>query len=562
MNFNLKYNTFFLSGIGIILFVFIYFLALDGNAFLGYSWDFYDSNVIWLDLMSKSNYFFADSYTRINELMELPRISLGSELNFLSVLFCLFPPYVALVINMFLIQFVAFIGMFLLLENYVFHKVNSPVAVFLVAITFSFLAFWQPAGLGVAGMPLMVFTFFKIIYGNNKYLYYSFLFIFPFYSSLIISGIFLLATTFILICILFKYHKLSKNQFLKGIIILAILFILYLISEYRLIIDSFSGNTNFISHRLEFVDSNGFKESISKIYSFLKLGQDHTISKLYPIIYFSIAVVILFKRESISKEILYLIFTIVLIAMFHGFHTYTPFVSIKSKLLGGLASLQLDRFYTLVPFLSYLLFGFIILQLIQHNNFTKIVAYFLLLTQFLFVFKSSIFFIDIKDRIIDKSKVYTFNEYFAKSSFDKIKSQLKLENKDRVGSVGIDPSVAVFNGLKTIDGYSANYSLKYKHKFRKLIEKELDKNLETKIYFDNWGSRCYIFDDKLGTNFNIFKSNINEYKSIELHLNKTVSKQLNLKYIISAVKISNNDSFRLICHFEDKLRVYYVYELA
>nr|WP_314865797.1 DUF6044 family protein [uncultured Flavobacterium sp.] len=562
MNFNLKYNTLFITGIGIILFVFIYFLALNGNAFLGYSWDFYDSNVIWLNLMSKSNYFFADSYTRIDEIMELPRISLGSELNFLSFLFCLFPSYVALVINMFLIQFVAFIGMFLLLENYVFNKVNSPVSVFLISITFSFLAFWQPAGLGVAGIPLMLFTFFKIIHGYNKYLYYSFLFILPFYSSLIFSGIFLLATSFILICILFKYHKLSKNQFSKGIIILAILFILYLISEYRLIIDSFSGNANFISHRLEFVDSNGFKESILKIYSFLMAGQGHTISRLFPIIYFSILVLLLFKKRSVSKVVLYLIFTIVLIAIFHGFHTYAPFVSIKSKLLGGLASLQLDRFYTLVPFLSYLLFGFIILQLIQHNNFTKIVAYFLLFFQFLFVFNSSIFFIDIKDKIIDKSEVYTFNEYFARGSFDIIKSRLILEDKDRVGSVGIDPSVAVFNGLKAIDGYSANYSLKYKHKFRKLIEKELDKNKETKLYFDNWGSRCYIFDDQLGTNFNIFKSSDNKYKPIELHLNKTISKELNLKYIISSVEISNSDSFRLICHFEDKLRVYYLYEFV
>ncbi len=161
MNLNLKSNILFTSGISIIFFVFVYFLALNGNAFLGYSWDFYDSNVIWLDLMSKNNYFFTNSYTTINEIMELPRISLGSELNFLSVLFCLFPPYVALVINMFLIQFVAFIGMFLLLENYVFNKVNSPVVVFLIAITFSFLAFWQPAGLGVAGTLLMVFAFFK-----------------------------------------------------------------------------------------------------------------------------------------------------------------------------------------------------------------------------------------------------------------------------------------------------------------------------------------------------------------------------------------------------------------
>lgn len=562
MNLNLKSNTLLLVGISIILFVFVYFLALNGNAFLGYSWDFYDSNVIWLDLISKNNYFFTNSYTTIKEIMDLPRISLGSELNFLAILFYLFPPYVALVINMFLIQLVAFIGIFLVLEKYVFYKANSPVSVFLISITFSFLAFWQPAGIGVAGLPLMIYVFFNIIYDNNKYFYYLYLLIFPFYSSLIFSGIFSLASLFLLICILFKSHSISKKQFFKAVIILSILFVLSLISEYRLIIDSFSGNANFISHRLEFFDTTSFTESIYIIFAFLITGQDHTISKLFPLIYFSILLVLFFKKKSISKEILYITFTIFFIAIFHGFHTYAPFVNFKNELLGGLASFQLDRFYSLVPFLSYLLFGFTILQLIQHNNFTKIVAYFLLLFQFIFVFNSSIFFIDIKDKIIDKSEVYTFNEYYANISFKKIKNKLKLSDKDRVGCVGIDPSIAVFNGLKTIDGYSANYSLSYKHKFRKLIEKELDKNNKTKLYFDNWGSRCYIFDDQLGTNPNIFKLNISNYKSIELHLNKTVSKQLNLKYIISGVKISNEDSFRLVYYFDDKLRVYYVYELV
>ena len=562
MNLNLKSNTLLLVGISIILFVFVYFLALNGNAFLGYSWDFYDANVIWLNLMSKNNYFFTNSYTTIKEMMDLPRISLGSELNFLAILFCLFPPYVALVINMFLIQLVAFIGMFLMLEKYVFNKVNSPVSFFLISITFSFLAFWQPAGFGVAGLPLMIYVFFNIIYDNNKYLCYLYLLIFPFYSSLFFSGIFSLASLFLLICLLLKSHILSKKQFFKGIIILTILFILSLISEYRLIIDSISGNANFISHRLEFFYTTSFKESIYIICAFLITEQDHVISKLFPIIYFSILLVLFFKKKSISKEILYLIFIIFFIAIFHGFHTYTPFVNFKNELLGGLASIQLDRFYSLVPFLSYLLFGFTILQLIQHNNFTKIFAYFLLLFQFIFVFNSSIFFIDIKDKIIDKLDVYTFNEYYATSSFEKIKKHLKLNDKDRVGCVGIDPSIAVFNGLKTIDGYSANYSLSYKHKFRKLIENELDKNKETKLYFDNWGSRCYIFDDQLGNNPNIFKSNKSNYKSIKLHLNKFISKQLNLKYIISAVEISNKDSFKLVYYFDDKLRVYYIYELV
>lgn len=34
--------------------------------------------------------------------------------------------------------------------------------------------------------------------------------------------------------------------------------------------------------------------------------------------------------------------------------------------------------------------------------------------------------------------------------------------------------------------------LEYKHSFRKVIEEELAKAPETRAYFDEWGSRCYL----------------------------------------------------------------------
>ena len=63
----------------------------------------------------------------------------------------------------------------------------------------------------------------------------------------------------------------------------------------------------------------------------------------------------------------------------------------------------------------------------------------------------------------------------------------------RVGSVGIHPAAAVMNGFYTIDGYSNNYSLDYKHEFREIIAYELSQNEYNMIYFDHWGSRCYLF---------------------------------------------------------------------
>src|SRR5699024_9806710 len=67
----------------------------------------------------------------------------------------------------------------------------------------------------------------------------------------------------------------------------------------------------------------------------------------------------------------------------------------------------------------------------------------------------------------------------------------------KVGSAGLYPSIALYNGFYCIDGYSNNYSLEYKHEFRKIIENELNKNESLKAYFDDWGNRCYLFSSEI-----------------------------------------------------------------
>lgn len=169
------------------------------------------------------------------------------------------------------------------------------------------------------------------------------------------------------------------------------------------------------------------------------------------------------------------------------------------------------------------------------------------------------FFYDLRDKLSDKVEIYTFNEFYATNVFKKIKEQTSIDKNNRVASIGLHPSIAAYNGLYTIDGYSSNYELAYKHKFRKLIIEELNKNPSNKEYFDNWGSRCYVFDDELGRNFDVLKTSNNIPKVISLDLNMEQAKSMNLKYIISTVPIKENDDYLLIHTLEDKLRNYFIY---
>ena len=78
--------------------------------------------------------------------------------------------------------------------------------------------------------------------------------------------------------------------------------------------------------------------------------------------------------------------------------------------------------------------------------------------------------------------------FFAKKQFSEIKNYInKPINSYRVASIGLHPSISLYNGFYTADGYFVNYPLEYKKKFRKIIEKELNKDKNLKSYYDNWG---------------------------------------------------------------------------
>lgn len=143
--------------------------------------------------------------------------------------------------------------------------------------------------------------------------------------------------------------------------------------------------------------------------------------------------------------------------------------------------------------------------------------------------------------LVDKNymsdKYYSWNQFYAEDMFGSIKEYIGIEDdKYRVVSLGIFPSVALENGMYCLDGYSNNYSLEYKHEFRKIIAKELDKNEFIKKYFDNGGNRCYIYSSETLNNFFIKQGSGIVLE--ELELDTVQMKKMGCQYILSAVKIN------------------------
>ena len=136
---------------------------------------------------------------------------------------------------------------------------------------------------------------------------------------------------------------------------------------------------------------------------------------------------------------------------------------------------------------------------------------------------------------------YTFDKYYR---FDDYSFLKKIIKNDIIISIGMDPMKAAMNNIKIADGYYNLYNKEYKKKFRKIIEPELDQNLIFRKYFDDWGNRAYIFfsdKDKLVVNFN-------------------EARNLNVKYVLSAFRIKNEELLEICyeCNNKKNLNLYQI----
>ena len=140
----------------------------------------------------------------------------------------------------------------------------------------------------------------------------------------------------------------------------------------------------------------------------------------------------------------------------------------------------------------------------------------------------------------------TFKEFMSEKQFDEIEQKLEGNKNDfRIGCIGFFPSVANYNGFKTIGSFSAYYPVEFKEKFYKIIKPELEQNQYLKDYFINKGSALFLFDDKIEQHYydqEYIQQNIPE---ITCDLNIEELKKNDVKYLFSTTKILNSNEVGL-----------------
>ncbi|QVV89231.1 hypothetical protein KHC33_01455 [Methanospirillum sp. J.3.6.1-F.2.7.3] len=539
-------------------------------------------------MLTDSEEVFGSYDKEIDRMMNgIPRNLYPSELSIITLLFTLFDPVTAYMINFSLIHIIAFVGMFFFLQRFISGSRKNPFIIAGISCAYALLPYYPMAGLSVAGLPVALYGFCSINKDGWSFEAVLLLMLYTFYSSGIFTGYFLVILLSVIYLIIFLCKGTIPWRAFSAVIFLLGLFI---ICDYRLFWEIFF-NDSFISHRYDWIlTGKPFFKTMEEVYGMLlSSGQFHAASfhqLLVPVVWISLSRILLqriYKRDitqwfciiggiavlvlllshlisgiiaNIVSQILWiaigfsliilcclrlnkrkwnllsgqewtiigLLSLVIFISFIYQISSWNVLISIKST-IPAIKGLQL-RFYTLLPFIWYTLFGASLLYIMSKEKITQGFIFGIILIQivFLFSFTGDIYQTGGIGNILDKQP--SFTEYYASNVFDQINQDIGLEqNSYRVGSIGIPPAVSQYNGFYTIDGYFYNYPLSYKEQFREIIAPELNKSKVWRKYYDGWGSRAYMYHE------------IRQGRIKNLELNISAFKELGGRYIFSAVGI-------------------------
>lgn len=535
INEKIEENLFYLGFAILILYLSPFFVLGQGAHVLIH--DNLDSNVTWLKILIQSGTLFSSNIEPINQIMNgFPRVGLGSEYYILVWLNYFFPPFIAYVINQIMMHFVAYIGMYFLLNRNILPN-ESKLIIVGTSLCFALLPFWPSGALSVAGQPLALFAFLNI--RNNSYTVWDWLIIFilPFFTSFVLSFSFFLSLLICLCLYDFLIHKHFNSRFAFA---LAIMLMIFLFIENRLVLAMLLKGS-FVSHRQEMISANrGVIEALKVAGENFISGQYHAAS-LQTVFVFPAVVLASFLGfiDKNKRSLLFILFFASLaISLFYGFWQWEGLEFLKNKYL-ILRSFNFSRFHWLHPLAWYLAFGIALVNINRRHLGGEIVLI-LLISQIIFSFYNSDF---IKER--NKNNP-TYQEFYSEQLFRDIANFIgKEQNSYRVVSLGIHPSISQYNGFYTLDGYLANYPLSYKHQFRGIIQGELAKSKNLEKYYDEWGSRFYIFSSELeGKGFLLRRDQ--EIKITHLSFNNQAFIDMGGKYVLSAVEIANSEAIGFV----------------
>jgi len=537
----LKKNTALLiSGFIIVIIIYSPILFLGKSSYITVD-DFLDDTLIHRFLLKISGNIYS-----LNQELIIPNVLNGLRLKFIhgqfnvyNIFLLFFDSFWTYIINSIIVRIIGFISIFYFIKNN--FSLNRYFN-FFISISFSLLPVYTSFGITVLGLPLLYNSFIIVAKSKNNILGYLGIVFYASYSLIQYSLPFVFISI-ILALIYFKNYLIIKKVS-YGLFIYSLVCLLFNFSLIETVISSAQLD---LTHRVlryeRQIELPSIPGMLFNFFHQLFFGSGKTNSLLIsiPIILFSII-----KLNRRIAFVLSFIFFNLLLSVFHQHIVFyiSPYFPI-------LSSFDFSRIIQLNPFLFYL----ILIESFNNINSSKsyILGGLILIAQiFLNYFRNSEFVFN-EFKGVNYSKNYLFNEsnyikslfnrendgpfwhfrdtfngYYSSELFNLIEKFIgKNKEEYKIISLGLNPSVTIFNGFHTLDGYFNNHSLKYHLEFEKIQNIELSNKL-------------FLTNNKLNSVcLNCTKTyEINNEFNLKLNINQL--KKLNCSYIFSTVKIKND----------------------
>lgn len=536
-----KMDSYPLWFIGIILEIIVfvpYFIMGEKSVFVWH--DQLDENILHYIFTAKH---LGEGLNIFPEMMNgLSSNSFQPNAYLFVPLYKLLDSFYAFVISYAIVFALAFYGTYFCIKN----LTTSNLIATICAGCFSMLPFYPVYGGAVAGIPLCIYAIDclhqkkKIIFSNISLL------LFTLTSHLVLSGYAVLGLW--MVYLLYHLIKKSCNRF--EILGFFGMIFTYIVINYKLFKETILGSAFGPSHRNEFINtSRPFFSSALDVFMNGSMHADSfhkhfIILILVSLIWFSIKYkkISNFKKNLLQSGLI-IFGIIVLICLLFGFWNCTFIVELRNTSVGILRNFQLDRFYWLLPALWYILLG-ICLGIWFYDSSKPllqiILVTILLIPTFLEIKNNSYLYMSI-NQLNNGSGItgyITWDSYYSEDIMNEIEDTIgKDMSTYRIAHIGMTPAPALMHGFYTVDGYTTNYPLSYKHQFRKVISSELTNCPVAQDYFDNWGSRCYLFNSQSGISFMNGKSSKIKYNSLKYNWYEL--KNIGCDYIFSCGEIED-----------------------
>lgn len=451
----------------------------------------------------------------------------------------------------------AFLGMYFCVKEIT----GSSILAVISSSCFCMLPLYPVYALSEMGIPMVIYAFIRLWKGKPPWISLVLIAYFGMGSHLVYTGYVILAFFAVGLLASLLRRKQSGSLLIAFLLLLGV----YVAENHSLFSELLLGKGGYVSHREEMVTyAMPFWQTVWNVFT---LSAQHAPSLhrylILPIvILLFLGAVFYGKLDQKSRRRFILavggLASLFCVALFYGICRWQPVVDIKNNLHGFLHYFQMERFYWIYPAGWYLEFAVCcsvwwgmrgkgkFFSVIFSPVFKLCVTAVMLFPTLQLIKVNSYLYMNV-NQYNNGSGItgyISWESYYAEDLMQQLEDAIgKDMTTYRVAHLGICPAPALMHGFYTVDGYSNNYPLEYKHRFRKVIARELEKNEQTRLYFDEWGNRCYLFNGATGNAWMLGKNSQIVYERLEF--NMEALKDLGCEYIFSCGEIKNAEELGL-----------------